>query len=357
MPAEPANKGLQSPAAYLVSASPHIRSEESVARIMWVVAAALAPAGLMGFYVFGWCAMVIVLLSVFSAVVSEALAQLLRRRPVTVSDGSAVVTGVLLGYVLPPDVAWYVPVVGGVVAIGLAKQAFGGLGYNIFNPALVGRAFLHFGFPAQLNKPAWPLVVRHFWGNIHVDAVSSATPLALLKMHPGQPLSSVTGHDYSAWKAFAGAIPGCIGETSALLILLGGLLLILYRYVDWRLPLAYIGTLLAAVLLLPVPTGQGLAGGLPALLAGEYAWENLAMHAFSGGLFLGGFFMLTDMVTSPLLPAGQVIYGMLGGLLAALIRLYAGYPEGVCFSILLANAARPLIDRLTMRRRVFGARQ
>jgi electron transport complex protein RnfD len=323
-----------------------------------------------------------------------------------------VVTGVLLAFVLPPTVGWYVPVVGALVAIGAGKQAFGGLGANFFNPALLARAFLQFAFPTEVSMPTWPILgVPAGFGRVlcdvaSPDAVTTATPLALLGGNPGVAWRAVPEATpfgppllwhlptVAAWVVLGilvvgalagiyfavtresrlvavlgigalllfgvvptgdisfGLVPGCIGETSAWALLLGGLALIYYRLVNWRLPVAYIATVAVLVALLPTRAADGSWAGL---LVGQLQPERVLVHVFAGGLFIGAFFMITDMVTSPLTSKGQVIFGILAGLMVALIRLYGGYPEGVCYSILLANAARPIIDRYTMPR-VFGLR-
>ena len=405
----------------VVTVSPHRREGESVTLIMWTVALFLVPAGLVGLWVFGWRAAWVTALSVASCVAAEALVQRLRKVRITVGDGSAVITGVLLAFVLPPSVSWYVPVVGGVVAIGIAKQAFGGLGANFFNPALVARAFLQFAFAQQVSLSKWPILkattpwYARFAGDVMADAVTSAkpvadavtgaTPLALLKWNPGVAWSQIEGASafgppvvwmlprgpaiaafgllvaaaaggvvYLAahagrkgrlWAVVGvgallllgvvptgdvsmGRIPGCIGETSAWALILGGLALVYFRCIRWELPAAYIATAAVLVMVLPVRTDAGLATGFAAP-------ARVLAHVFGGGLMLGAFFMITDMVTSPLTVRGQVVFGVLAGALVALIRLYGGFPEGVCYSILLANAARPLIDKYT-RPRVFGAR-
>ena len=415
----------------LVTVSPHRREGESVPLVMWTVVLALLPAGAVAVYVFGWRALYVTALAVASCVATEAIIQKLRGVRITIGDGSAAVTGVLLAFVLPPSVPWYVPVVGGVVAIGLAKQAFGGLGANFFNPALVARAFLQFAFPTHVSLGKWPMLVegvRGFGsiardcgfdavtGATAVDAVAGATPLALLAQNPGVPWSEMDG-PYSlvgapalwvlfpkvaAWALLAllvigagigiylaatrrawwarlaavggvgavlllgmvptgeisfGRIPGCIGETGAWALLLGGLALVYYRCVNWELPVAYIATLALLVLVLPVSVTTMVQDvEKTALVTGFAAPGNVLVHVFAGGLFLGAFFMITDMVTSPITVRGQVIFGVLAGVLVAVIRVYGAYPEGVCYSILLANAARPLIDRYTVPR-VFGARR
>ena len=366
------------PDQWLVSSSPHERSTESVAQIMWTVVLALLPTCVAGVVVFGWYAGVLIVISAAAAVAAEAAVQKVLHRPVTIGDGSAVVTGVLLACCLPPNCSWYVPVVGSFVAIFIGKQLFGGLGRNYFNPALIGRAFLQFAFPSQISMPQWPIVTRasvfeSVTGSIFKvaagspggpDATSLATPLAQIK--PALPAAvsplAALGEPLNQDKLdtlrdlFLGNIPGSIGEVSKLAILLGGLILLLNRYINWRLPLAYVGMALLAVLLLPVKDSSGHWTGL---YAAERHWdiigETLSVHLLSGGLLLGAVFMITDMVTSPTTSKGQVIYGIAGGILVALIRLYGGYPEGVCYSILLVNAARLIVEKYTVPR-VFGTR-
>ncbi len=381
-----AQKTAGMPDKWLVATSPHVRSPETVSQIMWTVALALVPACVAGLVVFGWHAGVVILLAVAGAALSEALVQKMLKKPVTVSDGSAVVTGLLLACCLPPDVKWYVPLVGSFVAIFIGKQVFGGLGRNYFNPALLGRAFLQFAFANQLSRPQWPMLMRKplvdsLAGNIFkvgsgaTDAISVATPLGAVgpsaDVAAATPLEAVgnalhmRGFDQLdvARDLALGNIPGCIGEVSKLALLLGGLILIANRYINWRLPLAYILATVVAVLLLPVriKTGVDAAGADVFAWTGLYAgqWkvvgELAVVHLLSGGLFLGAFFMITDMVTSPTTSKGQVIYGIAAGLLVALIRVYGGYPEGVCYSILLVNAARLVIQRYSVPR-VFGTR-
>jgi electron transport complex protein RnfD len=397
---------------------------------MWTVAMALLPALAAGVYVFGWRVLHVTALTVVACVVTEAVIQRLRGLPITIGDGSAVVTGVLLAFVLPPNVRWYVPVAGAVVAIGIAKQAFGGLGANFFNPALVARAFLQFAFPRQVSLAKWPLVRAdgdYGWSGLGrvlrdaspgaPDAVTRATPLGLLQNNPGTPwaeMARIPGHSafgppavftlptaaaivifallvlaagagiylavtrrtqFARLTAVAGVaslvllgvvptgnvaygmVGGCIGETSVMALVLGGAILVYYRCIDWRLPVAYIATVAALVMILPV-TAKASIGGVEqtALSFGFADPERVLVHVFGGGLFLGAVFMITDMVTSPLTAKGQVIFGIFAGVMVVLIRLYGSFPEGVCYSILLANAVRPLIDRYTVPK-VFGARK
>ena len=309
---------------------------------MWRVAAVLLPAGVWGVYVFGPAALWVIALSVGTAVLTEALCQRVRGAPITLRDGSAVVTGLLLAYVLPSHgvvvdesgarltlLPAYVPIVGAFVAIAIAKHAFGGLGHNIWNPALVGRAFVHVAFAGRMNLSEWP------WPR-GVDGVTQATALA----------KEATVARYGVLELFTGWCPGCVGEVSALLLIVGGLYLIVWGCVDWRLCAGYIGTVLVLTWVLPT-RDVGTAA---------YAqWANNPFyHVFAGGLMLGAFFMATDMVTSPLTRGGQLVFGIGCGVLTSLIRFYTGYPEGVCYSILLMNTVCPLIDRY-MKPKVFGA--
>ncbi len=350
---------------WVVSASPHLRLPESTPRIMWSVAAALAPAGAWGVYLFGWHALYVIGLCVFSCVMTEYLIQKLSGKPVTIHNGSAVVTGLLLAYVLPSHsvmelagggkvlvlLKWQVPVIGSVAAIAIAKHAFGGLGHNIWNPALVGRAVVQLSFGKHVSLAQWPWPL----GEIGADAVTQATALA--KFSP----------EYSVRELFFGIVPGCIGEVSAFFLLIGAVFLIARRYIDWRLPLGYIFALVALATLFAwspgsqTPWVNRFAETFAALRAGDIdfdvfsrAWLVFAgQQIFAGGLILGAFYMATDMVTSPISHKGQFVFGLGCGVLTALIRSFGAYPEGVCYSILLMNTLRPYIDRLT-RPRVIG---
>jgi len=346
---------------WTVSASPHLRETESTARIMWSVVAALAPAGAWSVYLFGAAVLYVIALCVGTAVVTEIVIQRLRRRPQTISDGSAVVTGLLLAYVLPSHsisesgqlilLKWYVPVVGALVAIAIVKHCFGGLGHNIWNPALAGRAFVQLSFASRVSLAQWP------WPANGADAVTRATALS----------DSATAANFTVADLFIGRVPGSLGEVSALLLVIGGIYLIGKKYVNWRLPL---GFLLALVLLTTLfawspheqmaPWMADFARRFQALRQGEGggaflgAWPGFAARQIlAGGVILGAFFMATDMVTSPLSSKGQFIFGLGCGALTALIRFFSGLPEGVCYAILLMNMVRPYIDRCT-RPRVLG---
>lgn len=342
----------------VVSSSPHIRSVESVRRAMWTVVFSLLPAGAAGVYFFGLRALLVILVSVISAVATEALILgLVRRRPWTEAlDGSALITGLLLAYVIPPNVPLWMPAVGSFVAIAIAKQAFGGLGRNIFNPALIGRAFL---------MGSWPLFMTTGWlkpefgflsGSAKVDALTQATPLTALKdslralRDPAVPsaakeqalliisqLSKPEVYKALLW----GNVGGCIGETSAVAVLLGAAILLWKKYIDWRVPLIYIFTV----------------AFFSWLFCGPKPFQgDPIFHLLSGGLFLGAFFMATDWVTTPITPKGRVIFSLGAGFIVAVVRAWGGYPEGVCYSILIMNSSTPLIDRY-VRPRKFGERR
>lgn len=296
----------------VITSSPHIFDDDSVEKIMYGVIIALLPASIMGVYYFGLHALLLIVTCVITAVLTEALFQKARNYPVTIKDGSAVITGLLLALNLPPGLPAWMAVVGTVVAIILGKQIFGGLGHNPFNPALVGRAFLVASFPVAMTTWLSP-----------VDATTTATPLGLMKLE-GIPT------DY--WSLFIGKIGGTIGETSALAILIGAGYLLYKGYIDWRIPLSYIGTV--------------------AVLTTVFGRDPI-FHIFAGGLMLGAFFMATDMVTTPITKKGRWIFGIGAGILVVVIRLWGGYPEGVSYSILLMNGITPLLNRYT-RPRVFG---
>ncbi|MEO0079121.1 MAG: RnfABCDGE type electron transport complex subunit D [candidate division WOR-3 bacterium] len=351
-PKTPAEESTQ----LLVTASPHIHSAVTVEKLMWAVVIALAPALAGSVYFFGIKALKIIILSTAAAVVFDGLGQRLMGRKVTVWDGSAAVTGLLLAANLPPDVPWWLPVIGAAFATIVAKQLFGGLGHNFINPALAGRAFL---------TASWPTLMTTRWlaprlGTVSglgpaglrlcTDAVTTATPLNVLKngerlLAPGCEPAQLW-QELQSWpvikRLFLGNVGGSLGETSALLLLLGGILLIILRVIDWRIPVSYLVTVAILVLILPGPKTAPL--------------QYLLFHLFSGGLILGAFYMATDYVTSPLTHKGRLIFGLGCGTLTVLIRRWGGYPEGVCYSILLMNVATPLIDRL-VRTRLFGRRK
>jgi electron transport complex protein RnfD len=306
----------------IVSVSPHLHKDESVSKIMWMVIISLIPAGAAGVFIFGMTALWVIILGVVSALATEAILQRLTKRKVAILDGSAVITGILLAYNLPPRVPFWLPIVGAFFSIAIGKQIFGGLGQNIFNPALVGRVFL---------MASWPKYMTAFTRPLSFDAVTSATPLALLK--EGKVLENISYLDL-----FLGRRGGCIGEVCILALLLGAIFLFIKGYISWHIPLPYIFTVGLFTYIF----------GPRGLFSGDWLF-----HILSGGLILGAFFMATDYVTSPLTRKGQVIFGIGCGLITAVIRLWGGYPEGVSYAILMMNAAVPIIDRYT-KTRVYG---
>jgi electron transport complex protein RnfD len=308
----------------IVSTSPHLHKKESVSQIMWLVVVSLIPAGVAGVFIFGLSALWVILLGVISALITEGALELITKRKLTILDGSAVLTGLLLAYNLPPNVPFWLPIVGSFFAIAIGKQVFGGLGQNIFNPALVGRVFL---------MASWPKYMTSFTRALNYDAITSATPLALLK--EGRVLENISYLDL-----FLGKRGGCIGEVCILALLLGALFLLYKGYISWHIPISYI-----------VTTGVlTYIFGQKGLFSGDWLF-----HILSGGLILGAFFMATDYVTSPLTRKGQIIFGIGCGLLTAIIRLWGGYPEGVSYAILMMNGATPIIDRFT-KSRIYGTK-
>jgi len=342
--------------ALLVTVSPHLRAPVSTARIMWLVVAAMLPALAGSIWFFGWPAARTILLSLVSCLGFDALGQSMLGRRVTLRDGSAAITGILLAFNLPPGVPWWLSIVGSAFAMIVAKQMFGGLGHNFVNPALAARAFLMVSWPTQMTtlwlKPAGLSTSGLDAAALGrcTDAVASATPLGVLKNAASLVRSGCSPQDtweaLQSWPAlkrlFFGQVGGSLGETSALLLLIGGAFLLVTRVIDWRIPLSYVGAVVILALVLP----GHKAGPV------QYA----LFHVLAGGLLLGALFMATDYVTSPLTGRGRLVFGAGCGILTMLIRLWGGYPEGVCYSILLMNVATPLIDRFT-RPRLFGARR
>ncbi len=319
----------------IISVSPHIKSEETTARIMWSVSASLLPAALMGAYYFGSQAVMTVALCLIASLLAEYIFQKAMKKESAIGDGSAFLTGLLLGLNLPPSVPFYIPIVGSVFAIVITKQLFGGLGYNIFNPALIGRAFLLVSFPKLMT--IWSAPASAF---IKIDALTTATPLGILKENGEARLIELFGdkvHLYT--QLLIGNHAGCIGETSGIALLIGAAFLFYRKYITWHIPVSFIGT--AAVI-------AWVFGGKGGLFTGDPL-----LHILSGGMMLGAFFMATDYVTSPSLKNGQILFGIGCGFLTMLIRLKGGYPEGVMFAILIMNAFAPLIDR-GVKSKIFG---
>jgi Na+-translocating ferredoxin:NAD+ oxidoreductase subunit D len=320
----------------VVSSSPHIRSEETTKHIVWNVNVALLPAALMGIYFFGPMAASVLAVSIVTSVLCEYAYQKLLKKKITVNDGSAVLTGLLLGLTLPPSVPLYVPFTGAFVAIIFAKQLFGGFGFNIFNPALIGRAFLQISFPKLMTTWVEPTAAFVF-----IDAKTTATPLAILKEEGLQRLLELSGTYLNLYtNMLFGNRAGSLGETSVVALLFGAAFLLYRRYISWHIPVSFVVT--AGIM-------AWIFGGRDALFTGMPG-----LHILSGGIILGAFFMATDYVTSPSVRMGQILFGSGCGFLTMLIRLKGGYPEGAMFAILLMNCFTPLLDR-SFRTSVFGS--
>lgn len=305
----------------IVSTSPHIKSSESVPKIMWSVNLSLLPAAILAVYFFGLRALWIMIAGIVTAVLTEAIIQKLSKQEVTIKDGSAFLTGLLLSFNVSSGVPLWIPVVGSFVAIAIAKLVFGGLGCNIFNPALIGRAFLLAAWPVQMTTWLAPF-----------SAKTTATPLGVMKLEGPQALMDNFGGSMNSvyGNLFLGNVGGCLGEVSAIALLMGALYLIYKKYINWQLPVYYVGTV---ALLSWIFGGATLFTGDP------------LFHILSGGLILGAFFMATDMVTCPITVKGQIVFAIGAGIILTVIRIYGGYPEGCSYSILIMNAATPLIDR------------
>ena len=320
---------------FTISASPHIRDKETIPHIMWQVNAALLPAAIFAVWWFGISALVNMAAGIVAAVGAEYVWQRAMKKPVTAFDGSACITGLLLAMSMSPLLPPYMVAIGSLLAIIVAKQSMGGLGFNIFNPAHIGRAALMVSWPVAMTT--WTKMADASGG---VDAVTSATPLNILKMQGYDALVATFGGQGDMYMSmFLGTRNGSLGETSTVLLLLGGLYLIWEGYVNWVVPAA----MLATVGVLTWIFGPaGLFTGDP------------FFHLMAGGLMLGAFFMATDMVTIPMTVKGQIIFAVGAGAITVLIRLAGGYPEGVCYSLLLMNAVTPLIDRF-VKPEIFGA--
>ncbi len=312
-----------------VSLSPHVHSGNSVKKEMYGVIIALIPAMLVSFYFFGLDAIRVTLISVLGAVGFEYLIQkyLLKVKP-SVYDGSAIITGLLFAFNMPSNLPTWIILIGILVAIGIGKMSFGGLGQNPFNPALVGRVFLLISFPVQMTT--WPKVNPLNFSM--VDAETAATPLALIKegLKNGESLSSLMDKIPTTLDMFIGQVGGSLGEVSALAILLGGIYMLWKKIITWHIPVSMLGTIAIFSGILHLANPEAYAGPL--------------FHLLTGGAMLGAVFMATDMVTSPMTNKGMIIFGVGIGVLTVLIRVFGAYPEGVSFAILIMNAFVPLIN-------------
>lgn len=293
-----------------VSSSPHVRDTVTTKSIMYDVLIAMLPAAAFGVYQFGFHALLILVETMAVCVISEYVYEKGMGLPITISDGSALVTGMILALNMPPDIPVWMPAIGGVFAIIIVKQLYGGLGQNFMNPALAARCFLLISFAGKMST-------------FTLDGVSGATPLAVLK----------SGGNVDVAAMFLGRIPGTIGEVSVVALLIGAVYMLVRKVITIRIPAAYLITFSLFVLLFG---GHGFDLGF------------LAAHLCGGGLIFGAFFMATDYVTSPLTPNGQILFGILLGFLTALFRLFGGSAEGVSYAIILSNIVVPLIEKVTL---------
>ena len=323
-----------------VSSSPHVRCNESIPKIMWTVVAALVPAAAFGVYYFGMNALLNIVVAIASAVFFEWAWEKFMHKKITINDGSAVITGLLLAMCCPPSLPWWMTIIGSFIAIVVCKQAMGGIGYNLFNPAHVGRAGLMVSWPVAMTT--W----TQMDGGV-IDGVAGATPLNVLKQNGYDALLPLFGNDPMTMyqNKFLGFRNGSMGETSTVLLILGGLVLIYKGYVKWQASVAMIATVGILMWI--------FGGAVGSHAAGTFFSGDPVFHMMAGGLIIGAFFMSTDMVTAPITLKGQIIFAVGAGLITVLIRLLGGYPEGVCYSILLMNAVTPLIDRI-VKPRIFG---
>ncbi len=313
-----------------VSYSPHQYGVESVNKIMYRVLYAMIPAFAVSLIFFGLGALIVTGVAVVSCMLFEYLiTRYLLKTPSTLWDGSAAVTGVLLAFNVPSNLPVWMIIIGSLVAIGVAKMSFGGLGKNPFNPALVGRVFLLISFPVQMTS--WPKAIESRFA--YLDGITGATPLGILKegIKNGQPIADLMKDLPGYGQMLLGNMGGSLGEISALALLLGGAYLLIKKVITWHIPVSILGTVAL------------FTGILWAIDPGKFA--DPMFHLMAGGIMLGAIFMATDMVTSPMTPTGQIIFGVGIGLITCLIRVFGAYPEGVSFAILIMNALVPLIDK------------
>jgi len=338
----------------LVSVSPHLNSGMSTSKIMWSVTVCLIPAGAWGVYIFGVGALFVLFASICSAVLTEFIITKLQGKNV-VFDGSAFLTGLLIGYNMPPDVPGFIPVIASVFAIAIVKHVFGGLGNNWMNPALAGRVFVMFSWTNQMTTWTPPrftflsnLLGATNYGKVmsEYSAVSGASENIYDVLSGATPLSSYPqafSNTGTYWDLFLGNIAGCIGEISALLLILGAVYLLIKKIITWQIPVCYIGTFAFLVFIFGgTDWNEETREVFRVLFSGD-----VLFHLFSGGLMLGAFYMATDMVTTPLTSKGMIIFGVGAGVLTFLIRLFGGFPEGVSLAIILMNMSVPLINRYT----------
>jgi len=319
-----------------VSPSPHVHSSDSTQKIMYRVVYAMLPALVWSVFVFGLAALWVTLVAVVSCLAFEYLIQkyLMKIKP-SITDGSALITGILIAFNVPSNIPWWIIVIGSIASIGIGKLSFGGLGSNIFNPALVGRVFMLISFPVQMTS--WPVNSRS-----GIDGITSATPLNIIKegISNGTPISEISGNLPSTLDMLFGNIGGSLGEISALLLIIGGLYMLWKKVITWHIPVSIVGTvaLISTIFWFINPE----------------MYINPVYHILAGGLMLGAIFMATDMVSSPMTPKGQLIYGIGIGIITISIRMFGAYPEGISFAILIMNAVTPLINTYVKPKRFGG---
>lgn len=314
----------------IVSPSPHVHSGDSVQKNMYGVLLALVPALAASVWFFGLGALIVTLTSVLACVLFEHLIQkFLLKKPSTIMDGSAAVTGLLLAFNLPTNIPLGLIIIGAAIAIGMGKMSFGGLGQNPFNPALVGRVFLLISFPVQMTSWPVPIAAR----GAYIDAVTGPTPLSVVKegLSAGRPFSELTAEIPSYLNLFMGQMGGSAGEVAGVALLLGLLYMLIKKIVTWHIPVAVVGSIAVFTGVLHLSDPQAYASPL--------------FHLLTGGVLLGAFFMATDYASSPMSKRGMLLYGAGIGIITVLIRIYGSYPEGVSFAILIMNAFTPLIDK------------
>ncbi len=313
-----------------VSGSPHVYSNESVSKIMYGVIISLIPAMLVSFYYFGLSSLLLTMTAVVSCMAFEYLIQkYLIKGPLTVFDGSAIITGLLLAFNVPSNLPLWMMIIGAAVAIGMGKMTFGGLGKNPFNPALVGRVFLLISFPVQMTN--WPKPAE--LSTQLVDVVTGPTPLAILKegIAQGKGVSELMSDIPGYMQMFLGNMGGSIGEISAIALLIGGIYMLIRKIITWHIPVAYLGSVI-------------IFSGILWMVNPEI-YVDPVFHLITGGMMLGALYMATDMVTSPMSYKGMIIFGIGCGLLTMIIRIFGAYPEGVSFAILIMNAFVPVINK------------
>ena len=318
----------------IASSSPHIRSVENTRSIMLDVIIAMLPALFWAIYNFGFKALLSVVVSVVACLFWEWLYRKLLKKPQSIGDLSAVVTGILLAFVCPPELPWWAPVIGAFFSIVVVKQLYGGIGCNFLNPALAGRAILLASYATAMTTWTLPSSKKEL-----ADVISTATPLAIMKEGTVEKFTELTTN-YSVADMFIGRVGGSLGEVSALALLLGGAWLLIRKVISWHTPVAFIGTV-AILTLISAPAGIDNV-------------QYMLYNVFGGGLMLGAIFMATDYATSPVTKPGQLIFGIGCGLITCFIRRFGSYPEGVCYSILIMNCTTWLLDKY-IRPTIYGA--